>query len=92
MTHLLELLGRGLDQGVGETIAKYFRAVGGKSLAELRRTCRAHPDWPDVQLKLGLACLQVLRHAEAVEHLRQACRQKPDYLVARLALAAAYDE
>jgi len=92
VSHLLELLGRGLDNELGDLLRRYYWSPQTKSIEELEQTCREHPNWPDVQFQLGLAHLRAVQLDEAVEHLSAACRQKPDYLAARLALAAACEE
>ena len=92
MSSLLELLGRGLEASVSETLDRCFRTNSRRPLAELKDLAAEHPDWPDVQCELGVACLAGMQLADAVKHLEQACRHKPDYLEARLALASAHDE
>lgn len=92
MSYLLELLGRGLQNELGDMLDRYFWSPSTKSLNELEVCCREHPDWPDIQCQLGLAHLRAMRIDEAIEHLWQACRQNPDYLAGRVALAAAYEE
>lgn len=92
MSHLLELLGRGLEGDVGEVLARYYWSPPARSLDKLKALAGEHPDWPDVQFQLGLNYLRDLRTAEAVACLALACRQKPDFLAARLALAAAHED
>ena len=92
MSHLLELLGRGLQSDIADLLDRHFRAPTIRSIEQLQASCRQHPDWPDVHFQLGLAYLRAAQVPEAIEHLSQACRQKPDYLAARLALAAAHEE
>ena len=92
MSHLLHLLGRGLGSDLGDLLDRYFWSPQSQSLADLQRSCEAHPDWPDIRLQLALAYLRGAEVGQAVTHLRLACRSKPDYLPARLALASAYGE
>lgn len=92
MSYLLELLGRGLQTDLSDQLDRYFWSPQTKSISQLQAACAAHPDWPDVQLQLGLAHLRAMRVPEAIAALSQACRHKPDYLAARVALAAAYEE
>ncbi|MEE8386202.1 MAG: tetratricopeptide repeat protein, partial [Dehalococcoidia bacterium] len=92
MSYLLELLGRGLQNELGDMLDRYFWSPSTKSLNELEACCQEHPDWPDLQCQLGLAHLQAMRIDKAIGHLSQACRQNPDYLAGRVALAAAYEE
>ena len=92
VSHLLELLGRGLDSDLGDLLDRYFWSPGTKSMEELEESCLGHPDWPDLRLQLGLAHLRASQFDQAAEHLLHACRRKPDYLAARLALASALDE
>ena len=89
---MLELLGRGLGQDIGEYLDRYYWAPPRQSVQELRTECREHPDWPDAQLRLGLVLLRGGELDEAAGLLGNAIRQKPDYLAARLALAAALTE
>jgi len=91
VSYLLELLGRGLDADLGEVLARYYWSPSPKPLAELERAAREHADWPDAQCQAGLAHLRAMHLEEAIDHLAEACRLKPDYLAARLALAAAYE-
>ena len=92
MSYLLEVLGRGLAGRVAETLERNFHRGCGKPLAELKELAEQRPDWPDVQCDLGMAYLRGMQFADAARHLEQACRRKPDYLEARLALAAVCDE
>ncbi len=92
MSHLLELLGRGLDRDVGDVLDRYFWSPQTRSVAQLVEDCRNHPQVPELRLKLGLAHLRAVQLDEAVEHLSSVCRERPDLLAARLALAAALDE
>lgn len=92
MSHLLELLGKGLGAGLEETLGRYFWAGGGVSVSELSAHAAEHPSHPDIQCQLGLAYLRAARLGEAVEHLGLACKYKPDYLAPRLALASALEE
>jgi len=92
MSHILELLGKGLDGDVGELLDRYYWAPQSASMDELKASCRKHPEWPDLKFHLGLAHLRAVQPDDAVRELKSACRLKPDYLPARLALAAAIDE
>ena len=92
MSHLLEILGKALDNEAGDLLQRYCWPPQAQGFQKLQETCREHPDWPDVRFQLGMACLQASKLDEAVEHLSAACRRKPDYLAARIALAAAYEE
>jgi tetratricopeptide (TPR) repeat protein len=91
VSHLLELLGHGLGSDLGDLLDRYFWSPQSRSLEELRSGCEEHPDWPDMQMQLGLAYLRGGQVDDAVTLLRRACRSKPDYLAARLALASAYE-
>ncbi len=92
MSHLLELLGQGLDGSLEETLGRFFWGAGRLSVTELAVQAAQHPDWPDVQCQLGLAYLRAAKTGQAIEPLARACRQKPDFLAARLALASALTE
>jgi tetratricopeptide (TPR) repeat protein len=92
VSQLLEILGRSLDHELSDVLDRHFRTAPSRGLDELRRQAAEHPDWPDVQLSLGLTLMRAMQTAEAIEHLALACRQKPDMLAARLALACALDE
>ena len=92
VSYLLELLGRGLDGDIGDMLDRYYWSPQAQGLEELRAEGDAHPDWPDVQFRLGAAYLRGAQVEEAIRHLGAACRRKPDYLAARVALAAACDE
>jgi len=92
VSYLLELLGKGLDNEIGDVLDRYFWSPSTRSIEELAQCCQDHPDWPDARLKLGVAHLRALRVDEAIEHLSAACRHKPEYTPARLALAAAFDD
>jgi len=92
VSYLLELLGKGLNNDLGDVLDRWFWSPQTQSLQQLRDSCDEHPDWPDLQFKLGLAYLRAMQLDEAIRHLEKACRRKPDYLAARLALASAYEE
>jgi len=92
VSHLLETLARGLNNDLGDLLDRYFWSPPSKDLSALRKACLEHPEWPDIHLHLGLAHLRSVRIDDAIEQLKLACRCKPDYLAARVALAAAYYE
>ncbi|MHC4984842.1 MAG: tetratricopeptide repeat protein, partial [Planctomycetota bacterium] len=92
MSYLLELLGRGLDHGLGDVLARYYWSPSRYSLDELAEQADGQPDLPDLQCQLGVALLRAVQLPAAIERLSTACHLKPDYLAARLALAAALDE
>ncbi len=92
MSYLLELLGRGLGGDLAETLDRYFWTAGAVSVEELKSQAAEHPNYPDVQCRLGMAYLRAARCDKAAEHLALACKHKPDFLAARLALAAAREE
>ncbi len=92
MSHLLELLGQGLEHELCDMLDRYYWSPSTQSLEQLQEDCRTQPDRPELHLKLGLAYMRALQYKEAVVHLRTACKKSPDYLEARLALAAVYEE
>jgi len=92
VSHLLEMLGRGLGSDLGDLLDRYFWTPGSESIEQLRRRCSELPERPERHLQLGLAYLRAVQLDEAIRHLSDACRCRPDYLAARLALATAYDE
>jgi tetratricopeptide (TPR) repeat protein len=92
MSHLLELLGRGLGSDLGDVLDRYFWSPPGQDAGQLAEACRREPRRPDGPLGLGLAQLRAAEIDGAIAQLSQACRLKPDLLAARLALASAYDE
>ncbi len=92
MSYLLELLGKGLDNEIGDMLDRYFWSPSSQSIAEMEAFCRDKPDWPDVRFQLGVAHLRSMQLDKAIEHLSAACRHKPDFAPARLALAAALDD
>jgi len=92
VSHLLELLGRGLGSDLGDVLDRYFWTPTNQSIEQLVESCKSRPDHPDAHLRLGLWQLRTAQLDEAISHLAQACRLKPDLLAARLALASALDE
>ena len=92
MSHLLELLGRGLGSDLGDVLDRYFRSPSSQAADQLAEAPRRDPQRPEGPLGLGLAQLRAARVDDAIAQLSQACRLKPDLLAARLALASAYDE
>ena len=44
MSYLLELLAKGLEHDVGETVQRHLRLDAEKPAAELEELCREHPD------------------------------------------------
>ena len=72
MSHLLELLGRGVGTDLGDTLDRYYWSPQTRGVQELLAVVKAHPNWPDVQLQLGLARLRGAQLEEAVSHLSQA--------------------
>lgn len=90
MSHLLELLGRGLGSSIGELLARHFWSPAKLSLEQLRDACRRQPERAELHLQLGLALLREGCDDEAIASLSLACRYKPDFAPARLALASAY--
>lgn len=92
MSHLLELLAKGLTHNVGETVGRHLRLAVDRSMTELESACESDPADVDARCQLGLTLLRGMRFDEAVEHLAAACRFRPDLLAGRLGLAAAYDE
>lgn len=90
MSHILELLGRGLQSDIGDMLDRFFWSPQTAGIDTLHQRCQENPDWPDLQFQLGVAYLRAVQLDEAIDHLRQACHRKPDYLAARLALASAY--
>jgi tetratricopeptide (TPR) repeat protein len=92
VSHILELLGRGLHSDLGDVLDRFFWTPASRSLDQLRASCQQQPDKPEWHLQLGLAYLRAVQLDEAVTHLTEVCRARPDCLPARLALASAYDE
>lgn len=92
MSYLLELLGRGLDEGIGQLLDRYFWMPQRKSLQQLEQLIQSHSDRADLHLQAGLAYLKSMQVDRAIEHLQQACRYAPDDLAGRLALTSAYEE
>lgn len=92
MSQLLELLGRGLQDDLGDLLDRYFWTPPVRTTQQLEDACRAPGDHPDLHLQLGLAYLRGQQIPEAAGHLKLACRQKPDFFAARVALAAACHE
>ena len=54
MSHLLEVLGRGLNGDVGDMLDRYFWSPQAVGIEQLRERCAAHPEWPDVQFQIGV--------------------------------------
>ena len=69
MSHLLELLGRGLDCDFGELLDRYFRSPHTQSISSLQDNCRQTPSSPQVHFQLGLAHLRSVQYVPAAEHL-----------------------
>ena len=92
MSHLLELLGRGLGSSIGELLARHFWSPPRQTLERMEDACRANPQDADAHFQLGLALLRETRAEEAVECLTRSCRFKPDFAPARLALASALSD
>jgi tetratricopeptide (TPR) repeat protein len=90
VSHLLEALGRGLPSDLGDVLDRFYWSPPLRTVNELTAEAEAHPQWPDIRCQLGLAYLRGMELEPALEHLQTACRIKPDYLAARVALAAAY--
>ncbi len=92
MSHILELLGKGLNSDISDMLDRYFWSPQATGIEEMKACCAEHPDWPDLKFHLGLAHLRAMQLEQAVRELKGACRLKPDYHAARLALACALDE
>lgn len=101
MSHLLELLGLGLEHDLSDLLDRYFWSPPSPGLpgrippqadtSQLEARCREHPGRADPHLPLGLACLRAGQWDGAIEHLRRACAQNPQDVPALLAMAAACD-
>lgn len=91
MSHLLEILGKGLDENISGVLSGHLRAGLGKTLPELQSAV-AEGGCAHSQLELGLGLLRAAQLPEAVDALQQALRFDSQLLPARLALACAYDE
>jgi len=92
MSHILELLAKGLDSDISDMLDRYFWSPQVTGIDEMKACCAEHPDWPDLKFHLGLAYLRGMQLDAAVRELKGACRLKSDYNAARLALACALDE
>ena len=102
MSYLLEMLAKGLECGVAETLSSLLRrgaprseASGSKTsepLEPFQAACAAGEAGPERRRQMGLACLEAMQVEQAIDHLTAACRACPDDVHARLALAAACDE
>ena len=92
MSHILELLGRGVDSDLSDLLDRYFWAPSDESIEQLTAACEARPNRPEQLLKLGLAHLRAAQTDEAIQRLHQVCLAQPDCLAAHAALASAYDE
>jgi len=91
VSHILELLGRGVERDLSDLLDRYFRLPSG-SMEHRAGSARAGGDGPERPLQLGLTHFRAGRLDDAIRHLQDACRQTPDCLPGRAALAAAYDE
>ena len=92
MSYLLELLGQGLQHELGDLLDRYFWSPPRLSIDQLQAAARQHPQRVEIQFQLALVHLRGMQIDQAVDSLRQVCRCKPDFLPARLALAAALAE
>jgi superkiller protein 3 len=81
-----------LETELGDVLDRFYWSPPKRSLDQLKAIAETQPTWPDVQFQLGISYLRAMQLPEAIERLACACRHKPDFLPARLALAAAYDE
>jgi superkiller protein 3 len=92
VSHLLEILGRGLEHDLGDVLDRYYWSPGRFSQAELEDRCIKTPKDSEVHLQLALVQMRASQTDLAIAHLKQACRYAPDYLAARLAIASACTE
>ena len=91
MSDLLEILGRGLDREMSDVLVRYYWSPQARTLEDLQAEADLHDDSPELQFHCGVAALHVGKVDEAVERLAKACAAKPDWHVARLALASAHE-
>ncbi len=91
MSHLLELLGRGLNQELDDILRSYYWSSPSHSTEELAKGWANQPDLPEVGLELGLAHLREEALDKSIEVLESVCQRHPEFLPARLALASAWE-
>ena len=48
MSHILELLGKGLDSDISDMLDRYFWSPQATGIEEMEACCREHPDWPEI--------------------------------------------
>jgi tetratricopeptide (TPR) repeat protein len=92
LSHLLEILGKGLECEVEDLLRGYFVVSPGETVEHLEGEIAADASRPDLRLALGLA----YRHADRAEDARNCvdalCADLPDYLPALLASAVLHGE
>ncbi|MCY2924440.1 MAG: tetratricopeptide repeat protein, partial [Planctomycetota bacterium] len=89
MSHLLEMLARGLEHDPTDVLDRYFWSPGVQDVAAQEARRRGCSWSAESQLPLGLACLREGKSADAVEHLSAACGQEEGNVSIHTALAAA---
>ncbi len=91
MSHLLEILGKGLDESVWQMLSSHFGMGLGKSLPQLRQAAQQSPCAHSF-LQLGLGLMRAMQLPEAAWALQQSLRLDSGLLAARLALASVHDD
>ncbi len=91
MSHILKLLGKALDVGLEDLLAKFLSVKVTDTVAQLTEQCNQEPKSGDLLYRLGLAHLSAQRYEEAVMHLAQAISCQPGHQGAHVGLAVAHD-
>jgi len=89
VSHILQLLGRGVDRDLSDWLDHFFRPARGAAPAGA--VLEGPNDTADRPMQQGLAHLRAGRLDDAIEHLCEACRAD-HCLPALAAMAAALDE
>lgn len=87
MSHLLEILGKGLDHEVEDLLRGYFHCSATESVEELERDIEADAERPDRRLGLALAYRLAERTSDARTCLEALRRDFPEYVPGAIALA-----
>ena len=91
MSHVLKLLGKGLDVSLEDLLADHLSVCPTDTVEQLTDQCDLEPKSGDLLFRLGLAHLSARRYEEAVMHLAQAISCQPGHQGAHVGLAIVHD-
>lgn len=92
MSHLLEILGRGLIGQISGAFDSALGPVPDVPTEELRQAVRADPDDLDARVRLAVRCLHSEDAVAAQHGFLDVLRRDSDHSAARIGLACAYDD